>query len=305
MMRDDFVSARPLLHPTCVIAALLSFAFFDAASADEAGVSAAPSNPVPLPRRLPFAIRMCAMVLLGAALAPSTGNAGPPFRTDDPEPVEYRHYEFYTFVTGTRVSKETSGIGPGFEVNYGLIPNGQLHVVAPLAFDSPFDRPIQLGYGDTELGFKYRFIQEDEKGLRPQVGIFPFLELPTGDQSRSLGAGHVRMYLPVWLQKSFGDWTTYGGGGYWVNHGGGTDDKDYWFFGWLLQRKVTDRLVIGGELFHQTATTIDGKESTGFNIGAIYDIDEHNHLLLSAGRGLQHASENNLFSWYVAYLITN
>ncbi len=258
-----------------------------------------------MPGRLTLAIRIGAMVLLSAALAPNAAGAGPPFRTDDPEPVGYRDYEFYTFFTGTRVRGDTSGVGPGFEFNYGLIPNGQLHVVAPLAFDSPFDGPNRFGYGDTELGFKYRFIEEDQTGLRPQVGVFPFLELPTGDQNRGLGAGHVRAYMPVWLQKSFGDWTTYGGGGYWVNHGGGSDDKDYWFFGWLLQRKVTDKLVIGGELFHQTATTIDGKDSTGFNIGAIYDIDEHNHLLLSAGRGLQHAPESNLFSWYVAYQITH
>jgi hypothetical protein len=33
-----------------------------------------------------------------------------------------------------------------------------------------------------------------------------------------------------------GDWTTYGGGGYWINQGR-VDDKNYWFFGALLQRK--------------------------------------------------------------------
>jgi len=50
--------------------------------------------------------------------------------------------------------------------------------------------------------------------------------------------------------------------------------------------------------------TIGGRDSVGFNIGAIYDFDEHNHLLLSAGRGLQNASATNVFSWYVAYQIT-
>jgi hypothetical protein len=114
----------------------------------------------------------------------------------------------------------------------------------------------------------------------------------------------MRAYLPIWAQKSFGDWTTYGGGGYWINHGGGTIDKDYWFFGWLLQKKVTDRLTIGGELFHQTAATMLGRDSTGFNIGAVYDFDDYNHLLLSAGRGLQNLPNTNLFSWYIAYQIT-
>jgi hypothetical protein len=249
-------------------------------------------------------IALAAIVTVIVTLLPSVAFAGPPFLTDDPEPVDYQHYEFYTFANGTHVSGNTSGIGPAWEFNYGLIPNGQFHIIAPLAFDNPTGGPSQFGYGDTELGFKYRFIQEDDKGLRPMVGVFPLVELPTGDQGDGLGAGHARVYLPVWLQKSFGDWTTYGGGGYWVNHGGGTDDQDYWFFGWLLQKQVTKKLAIGGEIFHQTADTMGGKDTTGFNIGAIYDFDDHNHLLVSAGRALQNASETNLYSWYLGYQIT-
>ena len=83
--------------------------------------------------------------------------------------------------------------------------------------------------------------------LRPTLSaVYPLVQLPTGDESRGLGAGHVLAFLPIWAQKSFGDWTTYGGGGYWINQGG-VGDKDYWFFGGLLQRKVTDRLSIAGE----------------------------------------------------------
>jgi len=242
--------------------------------------------------------------LLGLALTISAATAGPPFKTDDPEPVDYQHYELYFFTLGTNLRGDTSGMGPAIEFNYGLIPNGQFHIITPLAFDSPSGGSTQFGYGDTELGFKYRFVEEDDKGVRPQIGTFPFLEVPTGDLGRGLGTGHARLFLPLWLQKSFDDWTTYGGAGYWVNHGGGTDDKDYWYAGWLLQKKVTEKLVIGGELYYQTAMTIGGRDSAGFNIGAIYDFDEHNHLLVSMGRGLQNASATNLFSWYVAYQIT-
>ena len=38
--------------------------------------------------------RIVGMVLSVAVLIPGAANAGPPFRTDDPEPVEYQHYEF-------------------------------------------------------------------------------------------------------------------------------------------------------------------------------------------------------------------
>jgi hypothetical protein len=98
-------------------------------------------------------------------MSPGSATAGPPFRTDDPVPVDLGHYEFYTFSTGTVVSDDTSGVLPGFEFNYGLIPDGQFHIVASAAFDSPSGGPTKFGYGDTELGFKYRFIHEDDKGL--------------------------------------------------------------------------------------------------------------------------------------------
>ena len=234
--------------------------------------------------------------------------AGPPFVTDDPEPVPYQHFEFYNLSLGTAVRGDTTGEGPAWEYNYGIIPNGQFHIIAPLTFDSQVGA---YGYGDTELGFKYRFIDEDKNSSRPMVGIYPLLELPTGDEKRALGAGYVRAYFPLWLQKSFGDWTTYGGGGYWINQGGGTVNRDYWFFGWLLQKQVTKQLAIGAEIYHQTSTVSFGETNpiytqptTGFNIGAIYDFDDDHHLLVSVGTGLQNAPMTNEFDWYLAYQIT-
>jgi hypothetical protein len=256
---------------------------------------------------IPFRIAVLAAAL--ALLSPSRAIAGPPFVTDDPEPVAYGHYEFYTLSTGTAVRGDTAGLGLAWEFNYGIISNGQIHIILPLAFDAPAAGPPQYGLGDTELGFKYRFIDEDKNGSRLMVGVYPLIELPSGNENLGLGAGNLRAYFPLWVQKSFGDWTTYGGGGYWINHGDDTPNRDYWFFGWLLQRQVTKQLAIGGEIFHQTATVVfggvdSGHATTGFNIGAIYDFDEHNHLLVSAGTGLQNASATNLFSWYVGYQIT-
>jgi hypothetical protein len=75
-------------------------------------------------------------------------------------------------------------------------------------------------------------------------------------------------------------------------------------YGWLLQRKITEKLTLGGEIFHQTADKVDGVDSTGFNLGGQYDLDEHNHLLFSAGRGFQNASTTNLYSWYLGWQIT-
>jgi hypothetical protein len=217
-------------------------------------------------------------------LATATGaRAGPPFITDDPEPVDLGHWEVYAFSAGAIDAHDATGDGPSIEMNYGAAPNLQLHLIANLAYDLPQGGPNQFGVGDTELGAKYRFINSGKGDWYPEVGVFPLVELPTGDAKHGLGAGYVQAFLPIWVQKDLGKWTTYGGGGYWINPGPG--NRNYWYVGWLLQRQVTDKLAIGAEVFHTTSNIVGREGVTGFNMGGQYDITEHYHLLFSAGRG--------------------
>ena len=125
-----------------------------------------------------FAVLLVAFLMLTTILA-TTGFAGPPFLTDDPEPVPFKHWEFYVFSTVDATHKATNGTGPAFEFNVGALPNLQAHLVLPLAFTAPQDEPSAYGLGDMEFGLKYRFIQETDH--RPMVGVFPLLEIPTGD----------------------------------------------------------------------------------------------------------------------------
>jgi hypothetical protein len=221
--------------------------------------------------------------------------AGPPFRTDDPEPVGYRHGEVYLFSAGTRDAEGISGVGPAVEFNYGILPDTQFHIISPVAFNAPRGRASYFGYGDTELGIKYRFVHQTD--ILPDVGTFPLVEIPSGDPHRDLGNGKAQYFLPVWLQKDFGKWTTYGGGGYWVNPGSG--DRNWWFSGVLFQYSFTEDLYLGGEVFHQTADTSGGKNSTGFNLGGSLPLPGKFQVLFSAGSALHHASTNR-FSYYLA-----
>jgi hypothetical protein len=256
---------------------------------------------MPIVRPLPIAA--AAGGLLALALA-TTAWAGPPFITDDPEPVETGHWEVYAFSDGAFDAHAATGVGPSVEVNYGAAPNLQLHLIANLAYDAPADAPREFGLGDTELGVKYRVLDPGKDDAWPQVGIFPLVELPTGQARRGLGAGYVDVFLPIWVQKDFGKWTTYGGGGYWINPGPG--NRDYWYAGWLLQRQVTDKLALGAEVFHTTSSMVGQGGATGFNLGGQYDFDDHHHLLFSTGRGglayaVDAAAVRRPATYYLAY----
>ena len=226
-------------------------------------------------------IRRAAGLLVGVCCA--TGAlAGPPFLTDDPEPVPYRHYEAYVFSSYDGSAAGVSAVGPALEYNIGAAPELQLHLVVPLAWSSPAAGTSAYGLGDMELGVKYRFL--DESSAQLQIGIFPIVELPTGSAVRGLGNGQAWYKLPVWVQKSWGPWTSYGGGGFAVNHAPGM--RDYFFGGWLLQRDLSDRLTLGAEVFTQGADTETDHATTIANFGGYYNFTAGFSLLFSAGHSV-------------------
>lgn len=163
------------------------------------------------------------LVLVGVAPA----SAGPPFLTDDPEPVGYQHFEIYTFSTRDKSAAGTSTVGPAIEFNVGAVPNVQLHLVVPYAWTASAGMPSMSGLGDTEAGLKFRFVQQTK--TMPEIRIFPMVELATGNANNGLGNGRTWYRVPLWIQKNMGSWTTYGGGGIAFNNAPGM--KNYPFGG--------------------------------------------------------------------------
>ena len=246
---------------------------------------------------MPWFLVTIGVGLFPLIVGPTVAQAGPPFVTDDPEPVEYRHWEIYLASQDAKDKDGWSGTAPHFEVNYGALPNLQVHLIAPFAYVRPNDGSSHYGFGDLELGVKYRFIQEAD--WWPMVGAFPIVDLPTGRSSKGLGSGHTKTFLPIWFQKSWGPWTSYGGGGYWINPG--SENKDYWFAGWEVQRELSKSVTLGGEVFYNTPTEKGEGDRTGSNVGTIFNLTDEHHLLFSAGRDIH---GQNRFSTYIAYQLT-
>jgi hypothetical protein len=223
--------------------------------------------------------------------------AGPPFFTDDPVPVALRNWEFYFASQHFITSSAVSGTLPHIEVNYGAVTNVQLHVIMPMAYANPKGLPFQYGPGDIEFGVKVRFVAETRS--RPQIGTFPHIDLPAGNPARGLGSGYVQIFLPIWLQKSWGAWTTYGGGGYWINPGPG--NKNYWVLDWEVQRDLSKWITVGAEIISNSPKALGETDETGFNLGALLSVGRGQTLMASAG-GDFHGP--NHFYAYLAYCRT-
>jgi hypothetical protein len=237
-----------------------------------------------------------AIVASAAGLATPVA-AGPPYVTDDPEPTDLGHLEVYAFVAGTHAAGDTSGQA-GLDINVGAAKNLQLTLVLPADYDQ--GGASRWGMGAIELAAKYRFLHQAEGGWTPDVSLFPRVYLPTA--SDRFGDGRTPVFLPLWAEKDFGPWSTFGGGGYTINPGPG--NKNYWLLGWAATRKITDRLQLGAEIYHQTPDAPGQRDQTGFGLGVTYQLVPHLALIASGGPALQNPLGHPQSAFYAAFYIT-
>jgi hypothetical protein len=227
---------------------------------------------------------------------------GPPYQTDDPVPVDFQHYEFYIFgITDSTPVLATSG-SPAFEFNWGAVPRVQIHAVLPFGESAPMNSavydpsgqgPSAYGLGDLELGAKIAFIKETKHV--PQIGSFTMFELPTGSYTKGLGIGKVWYKLPIWLQKNQGDWLFDGGAGYEVVPQ--TYYKNFAYGGFLVKRKLSERLELGAELFahgSEGAAAPQTEASAMIDVGGYYHFKHHEgeQFLFCYGHSIAGQTEN-------------
>lgn len=217
--------------------------------------------------------------------------------TDDPEPTDYQHFEIYAFTQGISAQGDTNGQS-GIDFNYGGAPNLQLTATVPIDNDFPAGGVAAAGLGNVELAAKYRFLTQQSFGL--DVAVFPRVILPSA--SANIGEPHASLLLPVWLEKDWGAWSAFGGGGCELNRGG--DSQNFCQAGLVVTNQVRTNLQVGLEIFRQTADTIGGQDTTSLGAGMRYDLNEHLHLLGYLGRGIENADTTDRFNWYTSILFT-
>ena len=226
------------------------------------------------------------LAMPGAALAEA------PYVTDSAEPTDYHQLEINAFSEGVSGSGSGSNSTVGMELNYGLLPNLEFSTALPVGFSAPSRANIQFELTKMEVGVKYRFLEEDDKGWAPQISLYPSVEFTVGGPSSQETL--IREFFPLWAQKSFGGWTVFGGGGLVLNPG--PEGRDSWLTSIALTRAIFSGLEIGVEVVHETPEARDEVATTMINFGATWTLSKSLRLMGSAGPVV---SANNTFSYYV------
>ncbi|HLW76002.1 MAG TPA: hypothetical protein VKS01_03435, partial [Bryobacteraceae bacterium] len=96
------------------------------------------------------------------------------------------------------------------------------------------------------------------------------------------GVGKTWYKLPIWVQKSFGPWTTYGGGGETVIKGA-PGFRSFPYAGWLLQRDLGKKVTLGTEVFYhgpEGVATAQTRPATLIDVGGYYKFRDPGFQLL-------------------------
>ncbi len=134
-------------------------------------------------------MRLRLYLLVPAALAVAAGSrAEPPFVTDDPVPLDRGDWEIDIAAIFNRDAGGWSGALPSFEIDYGALPNLELHFEVTNSFLAPVHGSALM---DSEMWNSGPSIASFKKPNRfPQVSLRPTCHHSRpGDKQRGLGFG--------------------------------------------------------------------------------------------------------------------
>lgn len=191
---------------------------------------------------------------------------GPPMLIDDARVADYKEWELNTSFL-ISVTDHVQVATPHLDLNYGLLPNLQLKIEAPLWLDFKKGQSVDVEVGDVIAGVKYRFMDEEKSFV--SMATFPQYTI----------YGEKGFLLPVFVEKTYGKYLI----GVGVGHFFGDHNLNRTEVGGLLGYKPNEKLDLMMEYFY-VKNHFGDYGSNGFvNMGFRQDLTDKFVLLASFG----------------------
>jgi hypothetical protein len=177
---------------------------------------------------------------------PAWGQGGPPMRTDDPGTPGNGNWEINTGLTTERRIDERVFEAPVLDINYGAGDRVQINFEIPWVVRGTDTGPTQNGLGNSGVAVKWRFYQNEKRGL--DVSMYPRFEFnnPTSSVRKGLADRGQRFLLPIEISKKVGPIQVNPEVGYWFTQNG----PDLWLAGVCVGHQASQRLELLAEAYN-------------------------------------------------------
>jgi hypothetical protein len=204
---------------------------------------------------------------------------GPPLLTDDPGTPGNRNWEINIAAMRTISVVEREIQAPLLDINYGVGGRVQLKYQVAYLFDGDHGTPYRGTPGNSLMGVKWRFYQQDREGGW-NISTYPQLELNNPDDAYVRGLVELgpRFLMPVEVSKIFGPLEVNLEAGYWWN------------------RRAPHGRILGLAFGHQFTPKFEGlaeiyddvrlggtERATSFDIGGRYEFYKNLLFIFMAG----------------------
>jgi hypothetical protein len=213
--------------------------------------------------------------------------AGPPLLTDDPDTPGDKHWEINVAFTLEKLRTESTYETPLIDLNYGVGENIQLKYEVPWLIFQEQGSGTKSGLGNSLVGVKWRFLDEEKSGVN--MSVYPQFEFnpPTSSARRGLVDEGTSLLLPVEVSKKFGPVLVNGELGHTIRQ----QEDDEWFYGLICGYQIQGNLTFLSEI-HGVATNDFKAKDVVFNIGTQWDFTKKYGLLASAGRSFSRTTSD-------------
>lgn len=226
-----------------------------------------------------WGVVVLALAPLAAAPPVVRAQGGPPLFTDDPGTPGNKQWEINFGFTFEHSRTATLFETPLVDFNYGLGDHIQLKYEVPWVLLDPRAERVSSGAGNSLLGVKWRFVDEDRRGV--SISIYPQLEFNNSSSSadRGLVEEGVHFLLPAEVARRLG-WVDINGelGYQFREHA-----RDEVIYGLAFGHEVRKRLELLGEI-HGTLQRSFGEDELLFDIGGRWRLDHKMVVLFTLGR---------------------
>ena len=237
-------------------------------------------------------------VVFGMALFVSSVAWGAhPLITDDAETqgkgkvqVEFNGQYDTDKETVNGITTESTGAEVMTILSYGLADNTDLVLTLPYQWGKVKEEGITVyderGISDTTLEVKWRFFEKDGLMLALKPGVI----LPTGNESRGLGAGKVGYHAVLIGTKEAEPWEFHANVGYIRNENKVDEEKDIWHLSLAAEYTVFKNLELVGNIGMERNRDKTASGNPAFILGGIvYEVSENFSLDCGVKYGLTSA----------------